>query len=60
MKNTRVLDYVVAFFIIAIFLIINVVKEGHILGPIVQSVIIALIASFVIGTLTNLMFKRKN
>jgi hypothetical protein len=60
-KKLRMLDYIISLVIFSIVFLFNIVDGGKSIFPaILMSIVMAVVASLIVGTITNFLFKKKN
>ena len=57
-KNLRLLDYIVFFVVVAGLGILNIMSPGPWLAPVILSIAAGIGASLILGTFTNVVFRR--
>ncbi|MCM3635455.1 hypothetical protein [Paenibacillus camelliae] len=58
MSNFRKRDYIISFIIMLGLSLFNIIGGvGSIVGPVVLSIVASLFISFIVGTLTNFIFR---
>ncbi|MCY9732154.1 hypothetical protein M5X00_29250 [Paenibacillus alvei] len=56
-RKIRIWDYIVVFVVSVVIGAINIIKTDDFFGILTKVLVISLIVSFVVGTITNLIFK---
>lgn len=60
-NKVRKKDYIIFFLVVSLGLVLNIIDSSEAMYmAIIKILLIALLASFVLGSITNLLFKKKS